>query len=119
MYHFFELSLSFPVVLFSFLLALASLGLLGVETLNISAEPGILYYVLGVLVAVGASILAFKFTAAIVCGVRPMLQRIKGPPVPPLCGQVAIVHSAVVTRNKGRASVNDGGAGLLLQWPWQ
>lgn len=176
MYHFFELSLSFPVVLFSFLLVLAfgwltlaSLGLLGVETLDMSGEhavgidgvppnafaalllnarmadvpfviifslmavigwllsyfvqlllldglaPGILYYVLGVLVAVGVLILAFKFTAAIVCRVRPVLQRIKGPPPPPLCGQVAIVHSAVVTRNKGRASVNDGGAGLLLQ----
>lgn len=176
MHHFFELSLSFPVVLFSFLLvmaffclALAGLGLLDADILDIPGEPvsgveampphaiaavmfragmagvpvvvivslmavigwlisyfvqllllsrlapGVLYYLLGGATAVGVLIVAFQLTAAIVCRIRPIVQRIKGPAPPPLCGQIAIVHSALVSRSRGQAAINDGGAGLLLQ----
>lgn len=173
MYHFVELSLSFPVVLFSFLmvlafawLTLASLGLLGSETLDMPGSgvdgvppgalaavlfkagmadvpfviilslmavmgwlisyfvqllllsrlaPGAPYYVLGVLVTVSVLVVAFRLTAAIVCRARPLMRRINGPVAPPLCGQVAIVRSAIVSRSKGQAALGDGGAGLLLQ----
>lgn len=169
MYHFFELALSFPVVLFSFLLVMAifylgmaCLGLVDMDTADAPAgtdpsavagvllkaglagvpvtvlfiliavsgwlisyfvqllllsrlAPGLVYYLVGALVAVGVLMVAFQLTAAIVRLLRPVLRKIKGPAPRPICGQVATVRSARVTRTRGEVMLDDGGAGLLLQ----
>lgn len=80
-----------------------------------SLDLGIFHYPLGLFAALLVVMLA-GVCAAIVVGVcRPVLNRIKGPPAPPICGQVAVVRSPLVNRHKGHAFLNDGGAGLVLQ----
>lgn len=78
-------------------------------------DLGIFHYPLGLLAAL-LIVMVAAFCAAIVVGIcRPVVNRVKGPPVPPICGQVAVVRSPFVNRHKGHAFLNDGGAGLVLQ----
>ena len=76
---------------------------------------GFFYYPLGFVSGLLALGVALMFTRLIIALFRPLIRRIKGPGPKPICGQVAVVTSQRVTCNSGRALLNDGGAGLLLQ----
>lgn len=85
--------------------------LLVIEPLSL----GFFYYPLGFASGLFAACAALITTALLVRLFRPMIKRIQGPPSMPICGRVAIVRSATVTRERGTAFLEDGGAGLLLQ----
>lgn len=76
---------------------------------------GFFYYPLGFVSGLLAACAALVMTALIVRLFKPLMKRIQGPPPMPMCGRVAIVRSATVTRDRGMAFLEDGGAGLVLQ----
>ena len=76
---------------------------------------GFFYYPLGFVSGVLSLLVALVTTVSIIRLFKPLIQKIKGPPPTPICGRVAIVRSKTVTRERGTAFLNDGGAGLLLQ----
>lgn len=78
-------------------------------------DPGVFHYPLGLLAALLIVVVAVVCAAIVVGVCRPLVNRLKGPPAPPICGQVAVVRSPIVNRHKGQALLDDGGAGLILQ----
>lgn len=76
---------------------------------------GFFYYPLGFATGLFALAVALVFTRLVIGFFKPLVRRIKGPEPAPICGQVAIVTSQTVSFKSGRALMNDGGAGLLLQ----
>lgn len=76
---------------------------------------GFFYFPLGFVSSLFSLLVALVTTVLVVRVFKPLMRKIKGPPPMPICGQVAVVRSATVTRQRGTALLNDGGAGLLLQ----
>jgi hypothetical protein len=53
-------------------------------------------------------------TAQIIKPIRTLFQKLEADETKHIVGQVVVVRSAVVNKDRGEASMNDGGAGLLL-----
>ncbi|WP_443190412.1 hypothetical protein [Pseudomonas indica] len=167
--------LSFPTVLFSFLLCLAivywlivSLGFVEVDLLDVEADSvlegsgqteglagllsklrlsgvpvtlvltllsffawficyfaelwvlsplplGVLRYPLGLIVALVALMLAVPISAAICRPLRPLFHKLEATTRKSVLGQTAVVRSGRVTPQHGEATLEDGGAGLILR----
>lgn len=172
---FLHTALSFPTVLYSFLLCLAllywfivALGLLDVDLLNLEADSalesagqteglagllfklklndvpvtlvfsllamfawlfsyffelfllrhlplGLLRYPLGLLVAVGALVLAVPLCATLCRPLRPLFRKLEATSSRTVLGQTAVVRSGKVTLEHGEAVLENGGAGLILR----
>ncbi|CAD5107516.1 hypothetical protein [Zestomonas carbonaria] len=167
---FLQTSLSFPVVLLSFLLCVAilywlvaALGLVEVDVLDIEADSlqpeglagvllklglngvpvtlvltllfffawlicyfaellllrflplGILRYPLGVAVALASALVAVPLVGFLVRPLRPLFRKLEASGSQSLLGQVALVRSGRVTPDFGEATLEDGGAGLILR----
>lgn len=71
---------------------------------------------LGSLIAISAFIAGIFLTALTLRPVRRLLNRVGGEHVPKvLAGRTGVIRSNVVNTNQGYASIDDGGAGLILQ----
>lgn len=69
----------------------------------------------GLLVLVGAFIAAVPVTAMALRPVRRFFEKLKPAPTRSLLGMAAIVRSPELNASQGTVSVEDGGAGLVLQ----
>lgn len=76
---------------------------------------GLLRYLLGAGIAVGAFLAAVPLTSLVLRPVRTLLRKAAPPASKSLLGQVGVVRSPSVTARQGYAWVEDGGAGLTLQ----
>ncbi|PTU75846.1 OB-fold-containig protein [Pseudomonas mangrovi] len=76
---------------------------------------GILRYPLGLLVAVGALMLAVPVCSALCRPLRALFRKAETTTSKSVLGQVAIVRSGKVTLSQGEAVLEDGGAGLILR----
>ncbi|HHQ2717247.1 TPA: hypothetical protein ACSPMB_003137 [Pseudomonas aeruginosa] len=173
---FLKTSLSFPVVILSFLLCLAilywlvaALGILEVDLLDIEVDSsleghslhpeglaglllklglngvpvtlvltllffvawticyfaellllrflplGILRYPLGVAVAAFGLMIAVPPVSMIIRPLRPMFRKFEATGTKTIIGQTAVVRSGKVTPTFGEATMDDGGAGLILK----
>ena len=175
MYLFLQTSLSFPVVMFSFLLCLAilywlvvAMGMLDVDLLDFNfdgTEAGLskaeglgglllkvgfkdvpvtllltllfffgwmfcyfiellalrfvplgwLRYPVGLLVAFGCLVLALPVVRVISAPLRPLFRKVNRDTTRSVIGQVVQVRSGRVTPTHGEATMDDGGAGLVLR----
>lgn len=172
---FLQTSLSFPTVIYSFLLCVAAIywlvvaaGLLEIDLLDIEAESvmegsgqgeglagllykfkldgvpvtlvlsllfffgwfvcyfvelwllrhlplGLLRYPLGLLVIGGAFVVAAPLSAAVCRPLRPLFLKAEATSSKSVLGQVAVVRSGRVSISHGEATLEDGGAGLILR----
>lgn len=76
---------------------------------------GLLRYPLGLVVAIGSLMLAVPVCAAICKPLRPLFRKAEVTSSKSVLGQVALVRSGRVTRSHGEATLEDGGAGLILR----
>lgn len=76
---------------------------------------GILRYPLGLVLTVVALLLAVPICGALVRPLRPLFLKLHAPTHRSLLGQVAVVRSGTVTSSFGEATLEDGGAGLILR----
>lgn len=76
---------------------------------------GVLRFPLGLIVAIGALILAVPVCAAICRPLRPLFRKAEATSSKTVLGQVALVRSGKVTLQHGEAVLEDGGAGLILR----
>ncbi|WP_252510965.1 hypothetical protein, partial [Acinetobacter baumannii] len=77
--------------------------------------PDLLRWGLGTLVAVLGQLPAVPLTALILRPVRRFLLRLRPVPQASLLGRAGVVASPKVDSRSGHATVDDGGAGLVLQ----
>lgn len=70
---------------------------------------------LGLATMAGALIASVFLSSIALRPLRRFFAQLKPPSARPLLGQIAIVRSPTVTQAMGMASVEDGGAGLILQ----
>lgn len=70
---------------------------------------------LGAVAAVLAVVVALPFTGLALRPFRGLFAKVKAVDSVSLLGEVAVVRSPVVSQAQGTASLNDGGAGLILQ----
>ena len=61
------------------------------------------------------SFITIMLTAQIIKPIRALFAKLEADETKHILGQVVIVRSAVVNKDRGEALMNDGGAGLLLQ----
>lgn len=105
-----------PVVLVLTLLSLfAWLVTYYVQLLLLQPLPAALRIVLGIAVLAGALVPATFATALVLRPVRRLLAKLRPEPLPPVLGRTGIVSTASVTDAFGMVTVDDGGAGLVLQ----
>ena len=64
---------------------------------------------------IAATILAIMLTAQIIKPIRSLFRRLEADETKHILGQVVVVRSGLVNKDRGEALMNDGGAGLLLQ----
>ena len=76
---------------------------------------GLLYYVFGLLVLIGAFWIAVLLTAIIIKLLRPFFKKVEQQTIKRVLGQTAVVRSSKVTDSFGEAFLSDGGAGLILK----
>tara|TARA_R110000764_G_scaffold218298_1_gene305658 strand:+ start:51988 stop:52629 length:642 start_codon:yes stop_codon:yes gene_type:complete len=76
---------------------------------------GLLRYPLGVGVVVISLLMAVPCTRVLTLPLRPLFCKAKGVSSKSLLGQVVVVRSARVTSTQGEATMDDGGAGLILR----
>lgn len=76
---------------------------------------GVLRFPLGLIVAIGALVLAVPVCAAICRPLRPLFRKAEATSSKTVLGQVALVRSGKVTLQHGEAVLEDGGAGLILR----
>ncbi|MFQ3246573.1 MAG: hypothetical protein ACJAYF_000476 [Arenicella sp.] len=72
-----------------------------------------LAYELAIFVAV--TYLTILLTAQVIKPIRTLFQKLESDETKHIVGQVIIVRSGVVNKDRGEGLMNDGGAGLLLQ----
>ncbi|WP_251475710.1 YqiJ family protein [Stenotrophomonas lactitubi] len=77
--------------------------------------PDLLRWSLGTVVAVLAPLPAVPVTALLLRPIRRFLLRLRPVPQASLLGRVGVVASPKVDARSGHATVDDGGAGLVLQ----
>ena len=76
---------------------------------------GILRYPLGLLVIAAALIAVVPVVSLLVRPLRPLFLKLEATTSKSVLGQVAIVRSGRVTAAQGEATLEDGGAGLILR----
>lgn len=76
---------------------------------------GMLRWLLGSGLLLGALILAMPLTGLVLRPLAPLFVKIKPVDSESLLGKVATVRSPDVTESRGSANLEDGGAGLILQ----
>jgi hypothetical protein len=77
--------------------------------------PGAIHWLLGVVVMIGALVVAIPVTSVVLRPVRMLFDKLRPAPTRSLLGMVAVVRSPQVSATHGFANVEDGGAGLVLQ----
>ena len=100
------------------LTVLAFLGWLGtyfVHLLVLGSLPGTLRWVAGIGVAIGMLVPGVFATSLLLRPVSRLLLRLRPPTEASILGRVAIVSTPTVDAAYGQATVDDGGAGLILQ----
>lgn len=97
------------IAFFAWILSYA--GTLLLATLN----PGALHWVFAIALALVAFLVAIPFAGLALRPLRGLFVRHEAPAADDLLARSAIVRSAVVTERQGTASLEDGGAGLILQ----
>lgn len=85
------------------------------QLLVLQPLPDLLRWLLGSAGLVLAPLLAAFPTAALLRPLRRMMLRLRPPAQQSLLGRVALISSPDVTAQHGRATLADGGAGLVLQ----
>ncbi|RDZ26759.1 hypothetical protein [Lysobacter silvisoli] len=85
------------------------------ELLVLRHLPGALHWALGLGVAAGALVVSAFATGVALRPARRFFAKLKPAPQKSVLGQTAIVRSPEITPSLGMASVEDGGAGLILQ----
>ncbi len=86
------------------------------ESLLLSYLPlGWLRYPLGLVVAVGVLFVAVPPAAALCRPLRKLFLKFEAPTSRSFLGQTAVVRSSRVTLSHGEATLEDGGAGLILK----
>lgn len=75
----------------------------------------VLHWAIGVAVAVGALVVAAFATGIVLRPARRFFAQLRAAPQKTVLGQSAQIRSPVVTPTQGTATVEDGGAGLILQ----
>ena len=75
----------------------------------------ILRFVVGIPVLIGTLYLAARMTSVIIRPLRPLFQKATQETVKQVLGQTAIVRTTRVDNDFGEASLDDGGAGLILK----
>lgn len=63
----------------------------------------------------GVTFITILLTAQIIKPIRRIFQKLEADATKHIVGQVVVVRSGVVNKDRGEALMNDGGAGLLLQ----
>jgi hypothetical protein len=76
---------------------------------------GAIHWLLGVVVMIGALVVAVPVTSVVLRPVRMLFDKLRPAPTRSLLGMVAVVRSPQVNATQGFANVEDGGAGLVLQ----
>jgi len=76
---------------------------------------GIIYYLVGLVILVVAIYIAALITAKIIKPLRPLFKSMEQDVEKLVMGQVAIVRTSRVDNNFGEATLEDGGAGLILK----
>jgi hypothetical protein len=74
-----------------------------------------LHWMLGVAVAAGAVVVAAFITGIVLRPARRFFAQLRAAPQKSVLGQSGVVRSPEVTPSQGTATVEDGGAGLILQ----
>lgn len=85
------------------------------QLLLLQGLPGFWRFALGSLGLLLAPLSAAPATALVLRPFRRMWLRARTTGVPQLLGRTGVVISATVTASEGRATLDDGGAGLVLQ----
>ena len=70
--------------------------------------------VVGLVVFLAATYIAILVTAQLIKPLRAMFKKLDYDESKHILGQVVIVRSGLVDKNRGEAELNDGGAGLIL-----
>jgi hypothetical protein len=78
-------------------------------------DPGALRWALAIALALLALLLAIPFAGLTLRPLRGLFARHEAPAADDLLARSAIVRSAVVSETQGTATLEDGGAGLILQ----
>ncbi|MFC0679760.1 hypothetical protein ACFFGH_18120 [Lysobacter korlensis] len=86
-----------------------------VQLLVLQHLPELIRVVAGLLVAVLALVPAVIASAIALKPVRILLDRLRPEPLPPVLGRTGVVSTANVSNDFGMVTVDDGGAGLVLQ----
>lgn len=87
-----------------------------IELLALRFVPlGWLRYPLGLLVAIGCLALALPVVRVISAPLRPLFRKVNRDTTRSVIGQVVLVRSGRVTLTNGEATMDDGGAGLVLR----
>ncbi|WP_347904343.1 hypothetical protein [Pseudomonas purpurea] len=76
---------------------------------------GLWLYPLGLVVLIGALLLAAPISAVICKPLRPLFHKLEATSSRSVLGQTAVVRSGRVTLTFGEALLDDGGAGLILR----
>lgn len=76
---------------------------------------GLLRYPLGLLVAFASLLIVVPLVALVIRPLRPLFLKFKASGSQSLLGQCAVVRSSKVTSVFGEATLDDGGAGLILR----
>ena len=76
---------------------------------------GILRYAAGLPVFLGSAYVAIMLTAQIIKPLRPLFKKATRNTVKQILGQTAIVRTSRVDKDFGEASLEDGGAGLIIK----
>ena len=81
---------------------------------NLLPDLMILKLVAGLGIFIVGTYITILVTAQLIKPLRNMFRKLDYDETKHILGQVVVVRSAVVTRERGEAELNDGGAGLLL-----
>lgn len=76
---------------------------------------GILRYPLGLVVVLAALVLAVPVASMLTRPLRPLFRKLEATSSQSVLGQIAVVRSGRVSLTQGEATLEDGGAGLILR----
>jgi len=86
-----------------------------VHFLSAFVPQGIIRFLFGLLILLCACWVALLMTAFIVRLIRPLFHKAEQQTIKRVLGQTAVVRTSKVTDTFGEATLNDGGAGLILK----
>ncbi|GAA5215030.1 hypothetical protein ACFSJ3_01300 [Corallincola platygyrae] len=76
---------------------------------------GFINLLLGIGVAIGAFLVSIPVTAQLIKPLRPLFRSVNGPSTRDLVGSIAVVRTSRVDQSFGEATLEDGGAGMILR----